>query len=76
MAGGKPLKKAPNKTLRAVAGEDPSGVARGRRHSPPMRAVVQRVIEAGVTIAGRVVGRIEHGIAVLAGPEIDSRRRE
>lgn len=34
-----------------------------------MRAVVQRVLEAGVTITGRVVGRIAHGLVVLVGIE-------
>lgn len=32
-----------------------------------MRAVVQRVSKAGVTVEGRVVGRIEKGLAVLLG---------
>jgi len=32
-----------------------------------MRAVVQRVTRASVTIEGEVVGRIEHGLVVLLG---------
>ena len=32
-----------------------------------MRTVVQRVTQASVTIAGEVVGRIEHGLLVLLG---------
>ena len=32
-----------------------------------MRACVQRVTSASVTIAGEVVGRIEHGLLVLLG---------
>src|SRR5689334_11154554 len=32
-----------------------------------MRAVVQRVSRAAVTIAGRVAGRIDHGLLVLVG---------
>ncbi|MFM9024380.1 MAG: D-aminoacyl-tRNA deacylase, partial [Planctomycetaceae bacterium] len=34
-----------------------------------MRAVVQRVSEASVTIAGDVVGRIGRGLLVLVGVE-------
>lgn len=34
-----------------------------------MRAVVQRVCEAAVTVAGREVGRIGHGLLVLVGVE-------
>jgi D-tyrosyl-tRNA(Tyr) deacylase len=34
-----------------------------------MRAVVQRVSEAGVTIDGRTVGRIDAGLLVLVGVE-------
>ena len=32
-----------------------------------MRAVVQRVLEASVTVAGRTVAEIGHGLAVLLG---------
>ncbi len=32
-----------------------------------MRAVVQRVSRASVTVAGEVVGRIDHGLLVLLG---------
>ena len=32
-----------------------------------MRAVVQRVSRASVTVAGEVVGRIDHGLVVLLG---------
>lgn len=35
-----------------------------------MRAVVQRVSEADVTIAGQVVGRIGRGLLVLVGVEV------
>jgi D-aminoacyl-tRNA deacylase len=34
-----------------------------------MRAVIQRVLSAGVTIDGRVAGRIERGLLVLVGIE-------
>lgn len=34
-----------------------------------MRVVIQRVSSASVTIAGRVVGRIDRGLMVLAGIE-------
>lgn len=34
---------------------------------PAMRAVVQRVTRASVTVAGEVVGRIERGLVVLLG---------
>ena len=36
-----------------------------------MRAVVQRVSEASVTIGGDVVGRIGRGLLVLVGVEVD-----
>jgi len=32
-----------------------------------MRAVVQRVIQASVTVEGRVVGAIQRGLAILVG---------
>jgi D-aminoacyl-tRNA deacylase len=32
-----------------------------------MRAVIQRVTEASVEVAGRVIGRINHGLLVLLG---------
>ncbi|MGA1129427.1 MAG: D-aminoacyl-tRNA deacylase, partial [Chthoniobacterales bacterium] len=32
-----------------------------------MRAVIQRVSEASVTVGGRVTGSIEHGLLVLVG---------
>ena len=32
-----------------------------------MRACVQRVTTASVTVAGEVVGQIEHGLVVLLG---------
>jgi D-aminoacyl-tRNA deacylase len=32
-----------------------------------MRAVIQRVTEASVEVAGRVIGRISHGLLVLLG---------
>ena len=34
-----------------------------------MRAVVQRVIEADVTVDGMITGRIENGLTVLLGVE-------
>src|SRR5258705_159148 len=34
---------------------------------PPMRAVIQRVSSASVTIEGEVAGRIEAGLVVLLG---------
>src|SRR5437588_3577744 len=34
-----------------------------------MRAVVQRVSQASVTVAGEIVGRIERGLLVLLGVE-------
>jgi D-tyrosyl-tRNA(Tyr) deacylase len=36
-----------------------------------MRAVLQRVSSASVTVDGRVVGRIDHGLVVLLGVERD-----
>lgn len=36
-----------------------------------MRAVVQRVLEASVTIEGQVVGRIDKGLMVLVGIKAD-----
>ncbi len=36
-----------------------------------MRAVVQRVASASVTVAGEVVGAIEHGLLVLLGVRAD-----
>lgn len=40
-----------------------------RRYTSAMRAVVQRVSEASVAIAGDVVGRIDRGLLVLVGVE-------
>lgn len=46
----------------------PSGVTPGLRHNGRMRAVVQRVSEARVTVAGETVGAIEGpGLCVLVG---------
>lgn len=41
-----------------------------------MRAVVQRVTEASVTVAGEVVGAIEHGLCVLVGAGADDTARD
>ena len=35
-----------------------------------MKAVIQRVKEARVTVAGKVVGEIRHGVLVLLGVEV------
>ncbi len=42
-----------------------------RRYSFAMRAVVQRVLRASVTIEGRVTGSIEGGLLVLVGVTAD-----
>ena len=42
-----------------------------RRYSFAMRAVVQRVAKASVTIEGRVTGSIESGLLVLVGVTAD-----
>ena len=36
-------------------------------HFPPMRACLQRVLRAQVTVAGETCGRIERGVLVLLG---------
>ena len=41
-----------------------------------MRAVVQRVTRASVTIAGEVVGEIEHGLVVLLGVARDDTKED
>jgi len=41
-----------------------------------MRAVVQRVIRASVTVAGETVGAIEHGLMVLLGVATDDTGRD
>lgn len=41
-----------------------------------MRAVVQRVTSASVTVEGKEVSRIEHGLAVLVGVETDDQERD
>ena len=41
-----------------------------------MRAVVQRVTRAGVTIEGEIVGEIEHGLVVLLGIARDDTKED
>jgi len=41
-----------------------------------MRAVVQRVLEASVTVEGEVVGRIEQGLCALVGVAQDDDERD
>lgn len=41
-----------------------------------MRAVVQRVSRAQVTVAGRVTGRVERGLMVLVGVAVDDTERD
>ena len=53
----------------AARWEDASGRGRleGAREDPPVRAVVQRVTSAAVTVGGEEVGRIGRGLCVLVG---------
>jgi D-tyrosyl-tRNA(Tyr) deacylase len=56
-----------------------SGVERGDPHrlflrdskTEPMRSVIQRVLQAEVTVDGEVVGRIDRGLLVLLGVHQD-----
>jgi D-tyrosyl-tRNA(Tyr) deacylase len=41
-----------------------------------MRAVVQRVKQASVTVEGRVVGAIQHGLAILVGVRVGDTEAE
>ena len=41
-----------------------------------MRAVVQRVTSASVTVAGETVGQISHGLLVLLGVALDDREQD
>ena len=41
-----------------------------------MRAVVQRVTEAGVTVAGKTIGEIERGFVILLGVGRDDARQD
>lgn len=41
-----------------------------------MRAVVQRVLEASVTVDGQVVGRVDHGLCALVGVAQDDDGRD
>jgi D-tyrosyl-tRNA(Tyr) deacylase len=41
-----------------------------------MRAVVQRVTHASVSVEGRVVGAIQHGLAILVGVRVGDTETE